>query len=228
VLGSQSRGAFLGITAMLGFLWWKSESKAATGLLLVLLVPVAIGFMPQKWMDRMETIESYEKDGSAMSRINSWTTATNLAEDRFFGGGFHSHYAPGFASYAEDPSGVRPAHSIYFEMLGEHGFVGLGLFLLLWILAWRDASWIIRQSRSSNDLRWASDLSRMIQVSLVGYFVGGAFLNLACYDVPYYLLVALVLTRKLAEKEIAASKAAAGPVSGATGERKRELEAGLG
>jgi hypothetical protein len=42
----------------------------------------------------------------------------------------------------------------------------------------------------------------MIQVSLVGYFVGGAFLNLAQYDVPYNLLVALVVTRKLVEKEL--------------------------
>jgi hypothetical protein len=42
----------------------------------------------------------------------------------------------------------------------------------------------------------------MIQVSLVGYFVGGAFLSLAYYDVPYNLLVALVLTRVLIEKEV--------------------------
>jgi hypothetical protein len=51
-------------------------------------------------------------------------------------------------------------------------------------------------------LQWASDLARMIQVSLVGYAVGGAFLSLAYYDVPYDLLVALVLTRLLVEKEL--------------------------
>jgi probable O-glycosylation ligase (exosortase A-associated) len=202
VLGSHSRGGFVAIVVMLGFLWWKSHSKALTGLLLILLVPVAVGFMPDKWVDRMYTIETYEQDESAMARINSWTTATNLAKDRFFGGGFRSHYAPGFARYAEEPSGVRPAHSIYFEMLGEHGFVGLALFVLLWVLVWRDASWIIRQSQDQETLRWASDLARMIQVSLVGYFVGGAFLNLAQYDVPYNLLVALVLTRGLVEKQI--------------------------
>jgi hypothetical protein len=57
-------------------------------------------------------------------------------------------------------------------------------------------------SGSQKQLRWASDLARMIQVSLVGYAVGGAFLDLAHYDVPYNLLVALVLTRILVEKEI--------------------------
>jgi probable O-glycosylation ligase (exosortase A-associated) len=202
-LGSHSRGGFLAILAMFGFLWWKSRGKLITGFVLALLVPVAIGFMPEKWMDRMNTIESYEQDGSAMARISAWTTAVNVAQDRpLVGGGFDMHNSRMFASYAEDPIGVRPAHSIYFQMLGEHGYVGLALFLLLWILAWRDASWIIRQSRSQKELHWASDLARTIQVSLVGYFVGGAFLSLAQYDVPYNLLVVLVLTRVLVEKGI--------------------------
>ena len=83
-----------------------------------------------------------------------------------------------------------------------YGYVGLALFLLLWALVWRNASWINRQSRSRKNLHWASDLARMIQVSLIGYAVGGAFLNLAYYDVPYNLLIALVLTRILVEKEI--------------------------
>ena len=149
-----------------------------------------------------------------MSRINAWTTALNVAEDRpLVGAGFNGHYANEYVRYAVDLADIRPAHSIYFQMLGEHGYVGLALFLLLWILVWRDASWIVRQSGSQKELQWASDLARMIQVSLVGYFVGGAFLSLAYYDVPYYLVVALVLTRKHVEQAIIAGEAAAGPVS---------------
>jgi hypothetical protein len=86
--------------------------------------------------------------------------------------------------------------------LGEHGFPGLGLFLLLWLLVWLDTWWIIRRSGGRKQLEWASDLARMIQVSLVGFFVGGAFLSLAYYDVPYNLLVAVVLTRLLVEQEL--------------------------
>jgi probable O-glycosylation ligase (exosortase A-associated) len=202
-LGSQSRGGFVAIGAMLGVLWWKGRGKIVTGVVLALLIPVAIGFMPEKWADRMETIEDYEQDASAMSRINAWTTAINVVLDRpLVGAGFNGHYAREYVQYAVDLADIRPAHSIYFQMLGEHGVVGLALFLLLWILVWRDASWIVRHSRSRTQLRWAADLARMIQVSLVGYAVGGAFLNLALYDVPYNLLVALVLTRILVEKEI--------------------------
>jgi probable O-glycosylation ligase (exosortase A-associated) len=168
-----------------------------------MLLPVAIWFMPEKWESRMRSIQTYEQDTSAMGRINAWMMAFNLANDRpLIGGGFEIYNKELFGRYAPDPDDVHAAHSIYFQMLGEHGYVGLGLFLLLWILVWRDASWIAREARSRDELRWAADLARMIQVSLVGYAVGGAFLNLAYYDVPYNLLVALVLTRLLVEREI--------------------------
>lgn len=203
VLGSYSRGAFLGIAAMIGSLWWRSRAKFVTAFALALLIPVAIGFMPEKWVERMWSIQTYDQDASALGRINAWMMAINLANDRpLVGGGFEIYNEKVFSRYAPDQSDIHAAHSIYFQMLGEHGYVGLTLFLLLWFLVWRDASWIIRQSRSLGELRWAFDLARMIQLSLVAYAVGGAFQNQAYFDLPYELLIALVLTRVLVEKEI--------------------------
>ena len=203
VLGSYSRGAFLAIGAMLGSLWWRSRTKLVTAFALALMVPVAIGFMPEKWVERMWSIQKYDQDASALGRINAWMMAVNLANDRpLVGGGFEIYNEKVFSRYAPDPSDIHAAHSIYFQILGEHGYVGLALFLLLWFLVWRDASWIIRQSRSLGELRWAFDLARMIQLSLVAYAVGGAFQNQAYFDLPYELLIALVLTRQLVEKEV--------------------------
>jgi len=202
-LGSQSRGALLAIAAMLAFLWLKSRAKAVTGLVLVLLVAVAIGFMPDKWEDRMHSIRSYDEDSSAMGRINAWGMAFNLAKARpLVGGGFEIYNPDTFARYAQNATDVHSAHSIYFQMLGEHGFVGLFLFVVLWLLVWRDASWIDRRARAREGWQWASDLARMVQVSLVGFAVGGAFLNLAYYDLPYNVLVAIVLARMLLEKHL--------------------------
>ena len=202
-LGSYSRGGLLAIAAMIGFLWTKSRGKLATGFVLLLLIPIAIGFMPEKWGERMRSIETYEQDASSMGRINAWQMAINLANDRpLVGGGFEIYTPKVFSRYAPNPDDLHAAHSIYFQMLGEHGYVGLLLFLLLWWLVWRDAGWIIKHSRDRTDLQWALDLARMIQVSLVGYAVGGAFLSLAYYDVPYNLLVVLVLTRRLVEREL--------------------------
>jgi probable O-glycosylation ligase (exosortase A-associated) len=152
--------------------------------------------MPQEWYDRMGTIETYQEDKSAQGRINAWHTAFNTAKDRVTGGGFEMWIPAMFRQYAPDPGNFRDVHSIYFEVMGEHGFIGFGLFMLLGLLAWIRAQQIIRRCKSDPDKKWAADLAAMIQVSLVGYAAGGAFLGMAYFDLPYHLMVILVLTAK--------------------------------
>jgi putative inorganic carbon (HCO3(-)) transporter len=202
-LASYSRGALLAIAAMGAFLWLKSNKKLALGLLLLIVVPMLILFMPEKWGDRMDTIKTYKEDTSAMGRINAWQMAINLANDRpLVGGGFEIYDLHTFQRYAPIPTDVHAAHSIYFQALGEHGYIGLGLYLLLGFLSWRTATWILRNTSQNDELKWAYGLASMIQVSMVGFAVGGAFLSLLYFDVPYYLMAALVVTRIVVEKQL--------------------------
>jgi probable O-glycosylation ligase (exosortase A-associated) len=177
------------------FLWLKSRNKFFTALLGGMAVALVLLVMPQQWYDRMATIETYQTDASAVGRINAWKMAFNMAKDRPLGGGFDSFHDYTFALYAPDPDDVHDAHSIYFEVLGEHGFVGLGVFLLLGLMTWRTASWVIRRAHRDRERRWVADLAAMIQVSLVGYATAGAFLGLAYFDY-YYTLVGLVVLCK--------------------------------
>lgn len=202
-LGSYSRGALLAIVAMTAFLWLKSRYKARLALLLVPVIPILVAFMPEQWSSRMDTINTYEEDESAQGRFNAWGMAYNLAKDRPLGGGFEVTTRELFNLYAPNILDVpRAAHSIYFQALGEHGFVGLGLYLLLGFLTWRTGSWIIRNSAKREEYQWASNLATMIQVSMIGFATGGAFLSLLYFDVPYYLMGAMVATRVLLEKEL--------------------------
>lgn len=198
-LGSYSRGGFIAIAAMALYLLYKSRKKLAVGGMVLLSAPVLLLFMPQRWISRMDTIDNYELDASAQGRLNAWAMAVRLARERLFGGGFEIYEPSVFAAYAPNPLDVHAAHSIYFQVLGEHGFIGLGLYMLLGVLTWRTASWIIRRARPGSDIQWAGDLAIMLQTSLVGFIVGGAFLSLAYFDVPYYLMCALVATRRLVE-----------------------------
>ncbi|WP_432377858.1 putative O-glycosylation ligase, exosortase A system-associated [Duganella sp. P38] len=202
-LGSYSRGALLAIAAMLGLMWLKSRRKMLGAAIIALLAPLVLQFMPERWMERMDSIAEYEADTSAMGRINAWHMAYNLAKDRFFGGGFEISEPFVFHLYAPNPGAVHAAHSIYFQALGEHGFVGLALYLLLGTLTWRSASWIVRNSGDDPELQWSSNLAKMIQASLIGFAVGGAFLSLLYFDVPYYLMAAVVATRALTEQRLA-------------------------
>jgi probable O-glycosylation ligase (exosortase A-associated) len=204
VLGSYSRGGLLAVAGMGGFLWLKSRNKLAIGVAMIFLVPLFLNFMPDKWFDRMNTIGTYQQDSSAMGRINAWYMAFNLAKDRpLTGGGFVAFTDDAFVRWAPNPADVHDAHSIWFQMLGEQGFVGLGLFILFWIFSWRHANGIIESCRDRDKLRWASDLAAMVQVSLIGYWTGGAFLGLAYWDMPYVLVTILVLTRVVVDNELA-------------------------
>jgi probable O-glycosylation ligase (exosortase A-associated) len=202
-LGSYSRGALLAIVAMTAFLWLKSRYKARLALLLVPVIPILVAFMPEQWSTRMDTINTYEEDESAQGRFNAWGMAYNLAKDRPIGGGFEVTTRELFNLYAPNIFDVpRAAHSIYFQALGEHGFVGLGLYLMLGFLTWRTGSWIIRNTAKREEYQWAFNLATMIQVSMIGFATGGAFLSLLYFDVPYYLMGAMVATRVLIEKEL--------------------------
>ena len=204
-LGSYSRGAFLAITAMAGFLWLKSNKKLPLGLLMVATIPFILAFMPAQWFNRIDTINTYEEDGSAMGRINAWKMAFNLAKDRPFGGGFEIYDAYVFGKYAPVPADIHAAHSIYFQVMGEHGFGGLFLYVLLGFLTWRTGAWIVKHAAKTPELVWAKNLATMLQVSLLGFFVGGAFLSLTYFDVPYYLMAIMVVTKVIVARELRAS-----------------------
>ena len=206
-LGSYSRGGLLAILAMCLFMWFKTGQKLVLGALLGLFGPLFFLFMPQGWSERMDSIGDYQDDTSAQGRLNAWRMAYNLAKDRFLGGGFDVSDASLFYRYAPDPLDVHAAHSIYFQALGEHGFVGLAIYLTLGVLTWRSAAWIIRNSGQRPDLEWAFSLARMSQASIIGFTVGGAFLSLLYYDLPYYLMAAIVATRVLVERELQAGRA---------------------
>lgn len=192
-LGTQSRGALLAIAAMGTVLWWRSSKKAVGLVVLGILSISLLSFMPDTWWTRMATIGTYEQDGSAMGRINAWWMAWNIAKDNFFGAGFAVAYADVCGRYSPLIGECRAAHSIYFMVLGEHGFVGLFLFLLMWIFAWGSAGRLRVQGRKLPETIWLSHLGAMCQVSLAGYAVGGAFLSLSYYDLPYNILILVVL-----------------------------------
>ena len=198
ILGTHSRGGVLGIIAMLASMMWRSRYRVGLALLLCILIPVSLSLMPPNWFDRMDTIRDYRSDASATGRINAWFFAFNLAVDRpVIGGGFNCFTPELFQKYAPDPADFHDAHSIYFEVLGEHGFVGLWLFLCLALSVSWSCSRLIQRARLNPELSEIEHLGRMIQVSLVAYAVSGAFLGLAYFDLVYTLVAAVVIAKTL-------------------------------
>ena len=220
ILGSQSRGAFVALLVVGLFLGVKSAYPVRMTAGLLALVAAAIAFMPSTWNERMDTIKTYEEDGSAMSRIYTWRTLTNTALDRpLVGAGFRADNRTVFSTYAPDGpewefmrGKVLVAHSIYFQMLGEHGFVGLALYFAFWGTVWRRATRIASQAMAIPDLAsWMPLLMRMTQVGLLGFAAGGAFLSLAYLDLTFYFAGYVLLAGMLLAKAQAAPVASTEP-----------------
>jgi len=170
--------------------------------------------MPQEWVDRMQTVKTYEEDLSAMGRINAWGMAFNLAKSRLYGGGFDTFQEAQFAQFAPDPRYAADAHSIFFEVLGEHGFPGLAIFVLIAVMTWFSASKVMRTCKKDPELKWLHELMAMTQVSLVAYLVSGAFLGLAYFDYYYNLVLVVVVAKDLVAKRAQASMKGVPPREG--------------
>lgn len=194
-LGSHSRGALLAIAAMAFMLWLRSPNKLLGAIAIPGIALAMLAFMPEHWFSRMDSIGSYKEDSSAMGRINAWWMAWNLASNNLFGGGYEIYNAVLFGMYAPDPTDIHAAHSIYFQILGEHGFIGLILYFGMGLSAWRVAGWLRKHGKENSQTVWCADLGAMSQVAIFGFAVGGAFLSLAYWDLPYNLIALLVAAK---------------------------------
>jgi len=202
VILTYSRGALVGLSAVTLMLFLRSKKKYLAPVGLVLAILFLTSYVPQKWFDRMETIPNYQQDGSAMSRLATWGFAWNLALEHPLTGG-------GFEAFRANPTDFD-AHSIYFGMLAEQGFIAFGLFGALIISSYISLSAIKKKARRIESCRWYADCASMLQVSIVAYLVNGITLNHQYFDLFYVLIALVIILKALVKREIVVVREIAG------------------
>ncbi len=195
ILGTQSRGGFIGILGSGLIFYARTKHKLILGILIFAGVASILTFMPESWKDRMQTIQNYEQDQSASTRILQWKYSVQLAsESPVLGNGFYARFhQPLYQKYMAGIDLNRSAHSIYFQILEEQGYVGIFIFLLLMITAVVSANIASKTTAGREDLKWASSLLYYSQFSIVGYAFNGLTINVAYIDLYYYILAFIVL-----------------------------------
>jgi probable O-glycosylation ligase (exosortase A-associated) len=201
---TDSRGALVGLIIEFLVFWWKSRQKIRIVAATAVLGAVVYIALPQAYLDRMKTIGTYQNDASAESRLYNWQYAIKVATARpFLGGGMGTFRRDTFQDFGVTIHNALEAHSIYFQALGDQGYPGLLLFLLMWTVTYTSARWIRHRTRGSPDLRWAYDLSFYMQISLVAYAASGAFLSQAYLDLYYALIATTGMTRYVVREALA-------------------------
>lgn len=203
VLLSYSRGALLGLVVVLGAISLKSNHKMLAGALLVVFAVLILTFAPPAWMDRMGNFAHGELDQSAEGRLHAWEFAWVFASEYpIMGGGFET-FTPQLEARFTPQYDFAGPHSIYFQTLGEQGFVGLGIFLLVLGGCFYGLWSMRRRVRGQPAFTWVANYSNMLEICLLGYVVSGAFLPRAYFDLWFQLVASAALLKILYKQEFA-------------------------
>jgi len=216
VIGTQSRGGFIALLVLGGYMFLKSDRKVLLTILILLLSIGLSYIVSDNWTARIETIHSADEDNSFMTRVVAWKLSFIMAmQHPFFGGGFKSlEYFPVWSELSKEffsypwfytgnvmPNTTvgRAAHSIYFQVLGDHGFGGLVLYLICLCGGFLKAGSVARRARRIGAPDWLATSATMLQLSLFAFAVGGAALSLAYFDLLFALfgLIVVMETRLL-------------------------------
>jgi probable O-glycosylation ligase (exosortase A-associated) len=192
----------VGLITVSALMLLRSRRRLVLIPVIALGILIAILFAPQAWKDRMDPTAKNALDGSALSRLNAWTYSWRLSLDYpVAGGGFATFTPELFHRYAPNPKDdTHGSHSIYFEVLAEHGFVGLALYLTLVISCFATARSLRKRAGAYDDTQVAS-YSDMFRFSLVGFLTSGMFLGRAYFDYYFTIVACLVILNNIANEE---------------------------
>jgi probable O-glycosylation ligase (exosortase A-associated) len=213
IIGTASRGGFIGLIFMAVYYWWKNGKKMSIIFSALLIAGLVVVLMPSTWFERMDTINnnSTEEVSPLTSRVTSWKLNYLAALDNpIVGWGFNSTAVQRvWIKYVFDlnsldwgidtpiPKKGYVAHSIYFEVLGNQGFVGLFMFLLIIFLTLSKIGSLQRTYYKKGT--WQRDLLNAVRVSIATFCICGAALSAAYFEL-LYLLIAIVLCLEITAK----------------------------
>jgi probable O-glycosylation ligase (exosortase A-associated) len=202
--GTFARAAVVACFVWATLWWWHSRRKIAVLVVLVAGGMAVLPMMGDDWLDRVATIQEARQESSALTRIVVWQWTLDFANRNPAGGGFEAYRGNHIVLVMPDGSEIedsaRAFHSIYFEVLGEHGWVGLGIFSLILAVYFRDMLLLGRRARGRPEQAWLADLARSLIQSMLIFMAGAAFVGIAFYPLHYYLLALAVCATSAAAR----------------------------
>ncbi|MBT3067047.1 putative O-glycosylation ligase, exosortase A system-associated [Rhodoferax sp. U11-2br] len=215
VIATQSRGGLVCLIALAAWTIYHSKRKFLGTMALALCTLMILQLAPDSWGERMSTINTAEQDNSFMTRVAAWKKSSAIAlENPLLGGGFHAVQAPNLADQFNQKQGLfgfidtpNPynfaAHSIYFETMGDMGFIGFSLLLMSFFNAFFIYKKIKADASNTNaDVQWAADLASLTMASIFVFAIGGALLSAAYFELPYILFMLMQVVKIEVNRQI--------------------------
>jgi probable O-glycosylation ligase (exosortase A-associated) len=201
-IGTFERTALVGLFVLGVTVWVTSRRKILVG---AVGAVIALGIVYQTsdaWNTRMATITAGAEDNSIGVRLAVWKWTYNYALEHPLGGGFNVYFIQRIDLPSETSStgtttlAHRAFHSIYFEVLGEEGWLGLGIFLAIAGLSYLSLWSVIRQCKGNPQLQWCGDLAKALMSGLTILMTCGAFIGIAFQPFLYYMFAITLSLRE--------------------------------
>jgi len=231
IVGSHARTGLVATAVIAGLYFLLSKRKMLFSVSAFVLLVLSVPFLSQEWGDRMQTIKTFDQDMSASSRVAVWRWTFDYSLSQPFGGGFDSYLINSIEIplVTFDENGdrrvevvtqyARAFHSNYFEVLGEHGWPGLFIYLTIVFLALKGVWRLHRAGKQGRVPEWLGDLSTALLIGMVGFVVGGLFIGIAFQPLFYHFAAMTIAlqqyVRRLGEASVSVpAKSAALPTPG--------------
>ncbi|HKQ60620.1 MAG TPA: putative O-glycosylation ligase, exosortase A system-associated [Candidatus Polarisedimenticolaceae bacterium] len=212
VIGTYSRGAWLGLAAASVLMILKSRRKMLVVMTVVVAAHVAIPFMPKRAFSRYDDLVNYEQESSAQSRFWNWTFASKVAAAHpVMGAGFEYYGLNAYAKYypefmARWPNTVWTCHSVWFTLVSEHGVPGFLLWVLLLLATLLDLRRSRRLGERDPERAWLVPYALMLRAALLTFMVSGTFLDAAYFDITYLIIGAAAILGRVAAQPVTVAK----------------------
>lgn len=216
VMVSTSRGGMLAmviavaLTVWLKTQWWKAALCGAVILGVVMVIPSVMVIIPAQSRERYEGIQSYEEDASAMGRLRAWKACTRMAADHpILGVGFGQdayleQYKLRYMDFTDPDDMARAAHSVWFSLMAETGYVGLCIYLLLIVTVVRTCRRVMKLAPPPGVERrkhWAWNYAAALLVAAISFAIAGTFLSQARFEYAFAIYLASVPLGLIAGQE---------------------------
>ncbi len=206
-IGTEARTGLICAAVLAMMMWWQTKRRVLYAGIGAVALLCAIPFLPSSFTDRMNTISTYQGDESASTRLQVWKWTLDYVARNPVGGGFDNYLANSFTYNTIQKSGPkdnqrveqvvitdrgRAYHSSYFEMLGEQGFAGLFLWLLLNLGTLAQSERLRRRYKDTPNPahRWVAPFAQAMVQGHICYLIGCLFVGIA-YQPFVFMLIAL-------------------------------------
>jgi probable O-glycosylation ligase (exosortase A-associated) len=204
-LSTHSRGGFLACCFLGGIYWLQSRRKIRTLVALVAVMVVVVTNLPDTFWVRMDTINmpSEEYDESALARLHFWQVALSMAQAHpIFGVGFNAfNIAYDNYDFSDGAYGrMRSVHNSYFGIVSELGYLGFLIFIIVILCAFVSCNYNKKLIQSDHELSRLKMAANSLRMSLIVFFIGGAFLNFQYQEMLWHFIFLLFVLRQLGKK----------------------------